>query len=679
MKKRHFLHMLFLIFTLSSAPTQANTGSFLKFLGNTIVTLCIVQNQRASSDASWTKTYGGDKQDNGYAITNINNGHFTLAGSTNSYGADYTMPLLHTFNTRGESVWSKVFGKNGDTEASALTVTNNNSLVMTGWSYSHLTGDADILLTQLNNIGDPIWAKTLRGEKDDFSYGIATGKNGEIFITGSTNSYSTEHALLVAKFNSSGGTLWSNILEANITSRGRSVAATNDGGCVVIGDIYHAESNTLLLTKFNATGREEWSRTLGSDDSHGYAVMITSNGHILLTGSTQSNDTSHLLVAQYTLKGDLQWANAIVTGGNTYGYAITGTNDGGFAVAGTFKNVSSERAHPLIAKFNNQGTLLSTQIMRGNDQGEGKSIVATSDGHLLITGYSKSENKDILVAKLGLTPNCSTAISAEEINLSLMPSVEIFPIVTPCNITGSDIVLQVTTLTFDESTICPTNTTSQPIPFPTEGVTSDTDPIVTGIISSRELKADEDFVYKLLISDYFEDPQGKPLTLKATEEGKETLPYWLIFDIESTTFAGNPNGSEIRKYFIKVSATNTIGGSTSQTFSINVVLGYLNITSTVIFSLIFSGFILIMMAWTYKGHQKFKKDKQEGLLSAKNNNLNIELKELPVTKDKYHENSQNKALAVVNINENQYQVIEEEEEEKEESIGNVQDEIMLTH
>jgi len=70
-----------------------------------------------------------------------------------------------------------------------------------------------------------------------------------------------------------------------------------------------------------------------------------------------------------------------------------------------------------------------------------------------------------------------------------------------------------------------------------------------------------------LAADTFTDPQGENLTYKATLANGSALPSWLKFNAATGTFTGTvPNTAN--GLSVKVTATNTGGASTSETFSI---------------------------------------------------------------------------------------------------------------
>ncbi len=73
-----------------------------------------------------------------------------------------------------------------------------------------------------------------------------------------------------------------------------------------------------------------------------------------------------------------------------------------------------------------------------------------------------------------------------------------------------------------------------------------------------------------LPSNTFTDPQSSPLTYKATLSNGSALPSWLKFNATTDSFSGTV-GNTAGTYSVKVTATDGLGLSTSETFSVTVI------------------------------------------------------------------------------------------------------------
>jgi len=77
------------------------------------------------------------------------------------------------------------------------------------------------------------------------------------------------------------------------------------------------------------------------------------------------------------------------------------------------------------------------------------------------------------------------------------------------------------------------------------------------------------YLYFALSSSVFTDPQHEALTYTASGAGASSLPTWLVFNPATRAFTGTvPAGME--QFSVVVTAMNTAGLSTSETFSVSV-------------------------------------------------------------------------------------------------------------
>ena len=83
--------------------------------------------------------------------------------------------------------------------------------------------------------------------------------------------------------------------------------------------------------------------------------------------------------------------------------------------------------------------------------------------------------------------------------------------------------------------------------------------------------AQEDSGFSFAIpANTFVDPEGETLSFTATQANGDPLPAWLQFDAATGTFTGTPGNADVGTLAVKVTASDSLGQSTSQTFNLNV-------------------------------------------------------------------------------------------------------------
>ena len=67
----------------------------------------------AKGETTWRKTFGGEGKDNGWAVRQIDDGGYIIAGFSNSFGdGDMDVLLIRTDST-GKEIWDRNFRRQG--------------------------------------------------------------------------------------------------------------------------------------------------------------------------------------------------------------------------------------------------------------------------------------------------------------------------------------------------------------------------------------------------------------------------------------------------------------------------------------------------------------------------------------------------------------------------------------
>jgi hypothetical protein len=110
-------------------------------------------------DTVWTKLFGGDQGEIGYAVQKTNDGGYVLVGSTNSFGIFRRIWLLKT-NALGDTLWTRTYGGYGDYDGYSVQQSCDGGYVITG-KYYHPTGGSDLIIIKADENGNQIWYNNL--------------------------------------------------------------------------------------------------------------------------------------------------------------------------------------------------------------------------------------------------------------------------------------------------------------------------------------------------------------------------------------------------------------------------------------------------------------------------------------------------------------------------------------
>ncbi len=158
-----------------------------------------------NGDTLWMKTFGGNSYDSFSSICQDNNGNFILCGTTYSFGAgDYDMYLIK-IDSNGQEIWSKTFGGiNSDNASSVIYNNNENTFMIVGSTQSYGYGGKDVFLVKVNQYGDTLWTKTYGGTADDVGGDLYKTNDNGIIMTGYTKSFGNISDVYLIKTDANG-------------------------------------------------------------------------------------------------------------------------------------------------------------------------------------------------------------------------------------------------------------------------------------------------------------------------------------------------------------------------------------------------------------------------------------------------------------------------------------------
>ncbi len=95
-------------------------------------------------------------------------------------------------------------------------------------------------------------------------------------------------------------------------------------------------------------------------------------------------------------------------------------------------------------------------------------------------------------------------------------------------------------------------------------------PTVTNTIPDQTATVDTAFSYTIPSNTFSDVDTGQTLSYAATQVDGTTLPTWLVFTAGTLTFAGTPAATDVETVAVKVTASDSNGGSVSDNFDITV-------------------------------------------------------------------------------------------------------------
>ena len=140
----------------------------------------------------WQKTIGGSDWDFAYSLQSTFDGGFVVAGTTYSFGHGNADGYVVKTDGSGNVVWTKTYGGQHDDEFKSIVQTSDGGFALTGYTKSyHDVDSGDVWVFKLDIMGDSVWCKFYGGSREDFANEVIEHPSGELYVVGGTRSYGT--------------------------------------------------------------------------------------------------------------------------------------------------------------------------------------------------------------------------------------------------------------------------------------------------------------------------------------------------------------------------------------------------------------------------------------------------------------------------------------------------------
>lgn len=375
----------------------------------------------------WAATYDGNEMaDYAYDLVIDDAGNVYVAGlSTNS-------PLLDwatiKYNTNGQEEWSAKYSvASGITVG--ITIDGMQNIYVTG--YEGAGTSENYVTIKYNPIGMPQWVSTYDADSlADRPSAITADNDGNVYVTGLSNTASTGADIATIKYNTNGNQLWTARYNGpgNSSDQGYDIAVDVAGNVYVTG--YERTGNTAfsenyITIKYNQSGVQQWASTYngtGFSSDKAYALAIDDAGNVYVTGGSAGSGTGQdYATIKYNSNGVQQWAARYSGPAPAPGLdideasSIAIDSDGNVYVTGASYSTTSLDYATIKYNANGEEQWVERYDGPGNLGDEGRAIGLDSEGNVYVTGKSRGDGTgdDIATIKYSQTPTGIQNVSSE--------------------------------------------------------------------------------------------------------------------------------------------------------------------------------------------------------------------------------------------------------------------------
>jgi len=216
-----------------------------------------------SGNEIWRNTYGFDNDDYAMDIVENENNDIVIVGTKNGFFTDVHANyakhdadiVMLTIDSSGQELSNSIIGGSEHDFGYGILNAEDDTYYISGSSQTFSNGKFDMFLAQTDNSGNIIWQNNFGGQNYEYCVSMCYGSIDELYLVGTSKSYSSSADIYVVKTDLSGNEIWSLAIGGPYIDNGNSIIPTEDGGCYVVGNTQNESGfSDMLLLKINKDG-----------------------------------------------------------------------------------------------------------------------------------------------------------------------------------------------------------------------------------------------------------------------------------------------------------------------------------------------------------------------------------------------------------------------------------------
>lgn len=186
----------------------------------------------------WSASYGGENNERGWCVEQTSDGGYIVVGWTESYGAGGSDVYLLKTDDQGDTLWTRTYGGELNDEGRYLKIKDDGGFIIAGKNLRS-NNRQDFYLISTDSTGDTIWTRSYGTENGmEVAHSMDITSDGGYILGGY---YVGADGYYLVRTEINGDTIWTCSNRSSNYRYTRSVLQTSDGGFLLGGfflDIY---------------------------------------------------------------------------------------------------------------------------------------------------------------------------------------------------------------------------------------------------------------------------------------------------------------------------------------------------------------------------------------------------------------------------------------------------------
>jgi hypothetical protein len=295
-----------------------------------------------NGDTVWTRAYGGAGMDYGYSVCEAHGGGYMIAGYTTSFGAGDEDVYLLKIDSTGDTVWTHTYGGVEPDEGYSICATSDGHYVIAGRTDSYGSGFNDLYLLKIDTAGDTVWARVYGDTLYEWGQSVCETDDGNYGICGAKWGDSDNLDIYVLKVDPAGNLVWGNTF-------GSTGAVDPDVGTWVVS---RCDTEMVVAAFRGIEGRDPldacflrvqldgtslgYRRYMSAYYQYSNSICLTPEDGFLLCGAVKepANQTNDLLLLKRVPGSGWVWQQVIGGAGSDWGSSVVQAGTGTYIISG---------------------------------------------------------------------------------------------------------------------------------------------------------------------------------------------------------------------------------------------------------------------------------------------------------------------------------------------------------